>query len=323
MTSINSAIRNATAKLPWLVDLAMLPLLLLLVLVFSLFNPSILSPTNIGNVLGQSSVVAIAAIGATFVILTAGIDLSAGSAISASGVAAAAAMLATGNIALGIVAGVATGLLAGAILGNIIARLGIAPFIVTLAGLFLISGTALLLTSGATIAPVPIELTLFTIANVGGIPLPVLVAAALFIVAQFVLTRTVWGRRVMLVGANPRAAEVSGINVRRVLISVYIVAGLFSGIAGVLVTAGLSGANASMGAPLLLNIIGAVVLGGTSLFGGRGSILRTAIGALLLGFLNNGMNLLGLASYDQLAVTGLVILVAASADAVLHRGSRR
>jgi ribose transport system permease protein len=310
------------AGLKWLSELTMLPVLLLLILAFAILSPNILSPLNITNVLSQSAVVAIAAIGATFVILTGGIDLSTGSTISASGVAAAAVMKATGNVALGILAGVAVGVFVGLIIGLLVTRLNLVPFVVTLAGLFAIAGTTLLLSNGATIAPIPESITGFGIQLLAGIPAPVILAVVLFVLMQFLLTNTVWGRRVILVGANKEAARVSGINVRSVETSVYIVAGLFSAIAGVLMTINLYGANASMGSSQLLNVIGAVVLGGTSLFGGRGSVVRTAIGVLVLGFLANGMNLLGLASYDQQAVTGAVIVVAAGVDAILHRRRR-
>jgi ribose transport system permease protein len=319
---ITNAWRSLRAKASWIDDLAMLPVLVAMVLCFAIFNPGILSPLNLTNVLSQTTVIAVAAIGATFVILTAGIDLSTGSMMSAAGVASAAAMHATGSIPLGILAGVAAGLGAGYILGVLVAYLNIVPFVVTLAGLFAISGVALLLTSGATLSGLPDDFTGFSIATVGGIPAAAIVAIVLFAGAQLVLTKTVWGRQVLLVGANPDVARVSGVPVERITVSVYMVGGLFSAVAGIILTAKLFGANSNMGSPLLLSVIGAVVLGGTSLFGGRGSILRTAIGALLLGFLANGMTLLGLESYDQESVTGLVILVAASVDALLHRGTR-
>lgn len=308
--------------LKWLTELTMLPVLVLLILAFSVFAPNMLSPLNITNVLSQSAVVAIAAIGATFVILTGGIDLSTGSSISASGVTAAAVMTATGNVALGIICGIVVGVLVGLIIGLLITHLNLVPFVVTLAGLFAIAGTALLLSNGATIAPIPSSITGFGIALVAGIPAPVVLAVVLFVVMQFLLTNTTWGRRVILVGANRHAAKISGIHVRRVETSVYAIAGFFSAIAGVLMTVNLYGANASMGSSQLLNVIGAVVLGGTSLFGGRGSVVRTAIGVLVLGFLANGMNLLGLSSYDQQAVTGAVIVIAACVDAILHRKRR-
>lgn len=303
-------------------DFTMLPVLVVLVLALSLVADKMLTPTNLANVLSQSTIVGAAAIGATFVILTGGIDLSVGSTIGASGLAAAWTMLRTDNILLGLVAGVAIGVVAGLAHGLLVGRAGLAPFAVTLVGLFVISGVAMVLSEGVTVAPTPSVLTSWNFSFIGGVPAPVWFVAILFVVAQLVLSRTGWGRRVILIGANPRAAEVSGVNVKAMLLSIYAVAGAFSAIAGFLMTANLAGANADMGAPQLLNVVGAVALGGTSLFGGRGSVTRTAIGALVLGFLANGMNLIGLASYDQQIVTGAAIAVAVGVDALIHRQRR-
>jgi len=197
------------------------------------------------------------------------------------------------------------------------------PFAVTLAALYVVSGCTTLLSHGRTIAPVPVGFIRFSIEGPGGVPYAVWLAVALYVVAQIVLTRTAWGRRVVHVGANVEVARISGVNVVRTRTSVYAVAGLFSAIAGMVLTSGLAGAGASMGSPLLLNIVGAVVLGGTSLSGGRGSLLRTGIGVLFLGFLSNGMSLLGLQSYDQQIVTGAFIFIAASADGLLRWLRRR
>jgi ribose transport system permease protein len=300
----------------------MLPVLALLVLVLAVFDPAVLALGNVMNVLSQSAVIAIAAIGATIVILTGGIDLAAGSTISASGVAAAAVMTVTGNTVLGVAAGIALGAGIGAVVGILVTRLALVPFVVTLAGLFAVSGATVLLSGGATLARLPAEFTGSSIATVAGVPAPVLIAIALYAITQFVLAKTAWGRQVILLGASRKTSHVSGMPVVAIETSVYAVAGAFSGIAGVAMTAKLFGANASMGSNALLSVVGAVVLGGTSLFGGQGSVVRTGIGVLLLGFLANGMNLIGLPSYDQILVTGLVIVAAASLDAILHRGRR-
>jgi ribose transport system permease protein len=300
----------------------MLPVLILLIAILAIFEPTILSPGNLQNVLGQSTVVGIAAIGATFVILTGGIDLSVGSTIGASGVATAVVMSATGSIAFGILAGLVVGAGVGFVLGSLIHRLNLVPFVVTLAGMFVVLGATVLLSNGATISGLPTAFTGISVVTFAGLPVLVIVTIGLYVVAQLVLSLTAWGRRVILLGASRKTSVISGSPVAGVEISVYVVAGLFSAIAGVALTANLFAANASMGSNFLLNVIGAVVLGGTSLFGGRGSVTRTAIGVLLLGFLSNGMNILGLASYDQVAVTGLVILAAACLDALIHRSRR-
>jgi ribose transport system permease protein len=304
----------------WLRELTMVPVLVLLVLVLAIFQPGILAPQNLVNVLSQSSVVAIAAIGATFVILTGGIDLSVGSTIGAAGVASSAVMSTTGQVALGVAAGVGVGVVVGVLQGLLVARLGLVSFVVTLAGLFVVAGLTVLLSNGATISGLPREFTGISISTIAGVPILVGLAIVLYVVAQLVLSATAWGRRVILLGASRKTSRVSGSPVGWIEASVYGVAGAFSAIAGVCMSANLFAANATMGSSLLLNIVGAVVLGGTSLFGGRGSVARTGVGVLVLGFLSNGMNLIGLASYDQVAVTGLVILLAACVDAFLHRG---
>jgi ribose/xylose/arabinose/galactoside ABC-type transport system permease subunit len=311
-------LRDQARRPGWFADLAMLPALILLILVLSVLTDGLLTSSNLINVLSQSAVVGIAAIGATFVILTGGIDLSTGSVIGASGVAGAWIITSTGNLAAGIAAGLATGTVIGLVVGVIVARLNVVPFAVTLAALYVVSGCTTLLSHGRTIAPLPAGFIRFSIDGPGGVPYPVWLAGVLYVIAQVVLTRTAWGRRVVHVGANVEVARISGVNVVRTRTSVYLVAGLFSAIAGMTLTSGLAGAGASMGSPLLLNIVGAVVLGGTSLSGGRGSLLRTGIGVLFLGFLSNGMSLLGLQDYDQQMVTGSFIFLAAYADGLFR-----
>jgi len=311
-------LRDPTGRPAWFTDLAPLPALIMLIVVLSIITDGLLTSSNLINVLSQSAVVAIAAIGATFVILTGGIDLSTGSVIGASGVAGAWIITSTGNLAAGIAAGLVTGTVIGLVVGVVVARLNVVPFAVTLATLYAVSGCTTLLSHGKTIAPVPAGFIRFSIDGPGGVPYTVWLAVVLYVIAQIVLTRTAWGRRVAHVGANVEVARISGVNVARTRISVYVVAGLFSATAGMVLTSGLAGAGASMGSPLLLNIVGAVVLGGTSLSGGRGSLLRTGIGVLFLGFLSNGMSLLGLQDYDQQMVTGSFIFVASSADGLLR-----
>jgi len=318
-TRRSSWLRDPTRRPGWFGDLAMLPALIVLIVVLSAMTDGLLDPSNIINVLSQSTVVAIAAIGATFVILTGGIDLSTGSVIGASGVAGAWIVTSSGNLAAGIAAGLFTGAVIGLVVGIVVARLNVVPFAVTLAALYVVTGCTTLLSHGRTIAPMPIGFIRFSIVGPGGVPYAVWLAVVLYVIAQIAVTRTAWGRRVLHVGASVEVARISGVNVVRTRTSVYAVAGLFSAIAGMVLTSGLAGAGASMGSPLLLNIVGAVVLGGTRLSGGRGSLLRTGIGVLFLGFLSNGMSLLGLPSFDQQIVTGSFIFLAASADGLFRR----
>ena len=300
-------------------DLALIPALVGMGAVFSLTTSDFLTKQNLLNILQQNAVLGIAAIGATFVILSAGIDLSVGSTIGAAGIAASAVMLHVHDIALGVAAGVAAGFLIGSALGLLIALFDLTPFVVTLAGMFFASGLTVDLTKGNTLGPLPFWLDNLVFRKVLGIPAAALIALALFVLSQIALSRTTWGRRVQLVGANSQAARISGIDVRFVTWSVYAVAGLFSGIAGVELVASLSAANADTGTPFLLPVIGAVIIGGTSLFGGQGSIARTGMGVLFLAVLINGLSLLGFQIYDQQAVEGAVILIAVALDILLHR----
>jgi len=300
-------------------DLALIPALLAMGAVFSLTTSDFLTQQNLLNILQQNAVLGIAAIGATFVILSSGIDLSVGSTIGAAGIAASAVMLHAHSIALGVAAGIGAGFLMGSTLGLLIALFDLTPFVVTLAGMFFASGLTVYLTKGETLGPLPFWLDNLVFRKVLGIPVAAIITAALFVLAQIALTRTTWGRRVQLLGANAKAAQISGVDVRFVTWSVYAVAGVFSGIAGVELVASLSAANADTGSPFLLPVIGAVIIGGTSLFGGQGSIARTGMGVLFLAVLINGLSLLGFQVFDQQAVEGAVILLAVALDILLRR----
>ena len=300
-------------------DLALIPALVAMSAVFALTTSDFLTRQNLLNILQQNAVLGIAAIGATFVIISAGIDLSVGSTVGAAGIAASAVMLHAHSVALGVAAGIGAGFLTGSTLGLLIALFDLTPFVVTLAGMFFASGLTVYLTKGGTLGPLPFWLDNLVFRKVLGIPVAAIITVALFALAQTALTRTTWGRRVQLLGANSKAARISGVDVRFVTWSVYAVAGLFSGIAGVELVASLSAANADTGAPFLLPVIGAVIIGGTSLFGGQGSIARTGMGVLFLAVLINGLSLLGFQVYDQQAVEGAVILLAVALDILLHR----
>ena len=300
-------------------DLALIPALLAMGAVFSLTTTDFLTQQNLLNILQQNAVLGIAAIGATFVILSSGIDLSVGSTIGAAGIAASAVMLHAHSIALGVAAGIGAGFLTGSTLGLLIALFDLTPFVVTLAGMFFASGLTVYLTKGETLGPLPFWLDNLVFRKVLGIPVAAIITVVLFVLAQIALTRTTWGRRVQLLGANAKAAQISGVDVRFVTWSVYAVAGVFSGIAGVELVASLSAANADTGSPFLLPVIGAVIIGGTSLFGGQGSIARTGMGVLFLAVLINGLSLLGFQVFDQQAVEGAVILLAVALDILLRR----
>jgi ribose transport system permease protein len=279
-------------------------------------SPNFLSVSNSFDVMRQVSINAVIAFGMTLTILLGGIDLSVGSILAVSSVLAA--MIMKGGHGAGLAAGIA--LLAGAAMGSlngvVIAKGNVAPFIATLGTMTLLRGAALVLSNGSPISGFPSQL----FAMLGGgyvarlIPVPVVLMLAMFAVVWFVLTRTVFGRHVYATGGNAEAAKLSGVNTDRVQILVYTGSGAMAALAGVILTSRLDSAQPTAGAGYELDAITAVVLGGTSLAGGRGWVFGTLVGALLIGVLNNGLNLLGVSAFYQEVVKGSVILLAVLLD---------
>ncbi len=290
--------------------------LFLLVIVITLLNPSFLSINNLFNVLRQVSISALIAFGMTFVILTGGIDLSVGSTLALTG-AVAASLLASGMdpiIAMGIA--LILGLILGGINGVIITKGKVAPFIATLATMTIYRGLTLVYTEGRPISGLGDSMTfqLFGKGYFFGIPVPVVTMILAFAVLYFILHKTTFGRRVYAVGGNEEASRLSGINPDRVKIAVYAITGLLAAMSALILTSRLNSAQPTAGDSYELDAIAAVVLGGTSLTGGKGWIFGTLVGALIIGVLNNGMNLIGVSSFFQQVVKGIVILLAVLID---------
>jgi len=296
-------------------------------LILALATPNFFKPDNLMTIVRQSSFRAIVAVGMTFVILTAGIDLSVGGVIALSGVAGSLVLVHPGlpvplAIALGIGAGVAVGTAVGAFNGLAITRFYLPPFIATLAMWFIAGrdgGLAFLITSGQPVFNLPPSFLFVGAGDVLGIPVPVIIMVVIVAAGHFALTRTTFGRYVYAVGGNEEAARLSGINVRRVLMTVYVISGMLSGLTGMILAGRLASGDPKTGVGQELDVIAAVVVGGTSLFGGRGTILGTVVGALIIGVLNNGLNLLNISSYWQPVVKGGVILVAVMIDQVTKK----
>jgi ribose transport system permease protein len=290
--------------------------LLAIILVLSILSPSFLSLSNLLNVLRQVSINALIAFGMTFVILTGGIDLSVGSILALSS-AIVAQLLASG---MSFIPALFIGLLVGALLGLfnglVITQGKVAPFIVTLATMTVYRGLTLVYTDGRPITNMGDDLAfqMFGRGYFFGIPVPVITMLITFILLYFLLKKTTLGRKTYAIGGNEEAAILAGIHVSRVKWFVYTLAGLLSALAGVILTSRLHSAEPTAGTSYELDAIAAVVLGGTSLSGGKGSIVGTLIGALIIGTLNNGLNLLGVSSFYQLVVKGLVILIAILLD---------
>jgi len=292
--------------------------LLLFIFVVSLLSESFLTGSNIFNVLRQTSVNAIIAAGMTFVILTGGIDLSVGSIFAFSGAVGAYLLSSGQHVVVAVLGALAIGLCIGMANGFVIVRWNLQPFIVTLATMVIFRGATLVLTDGRPISTgFSDSAAIFSKIGSGsimGIPNPIWLMLLVFVAAYFILKQTRIGRYIYATGGNQEATKLSGVSISKVKIFAYGVSGLLAALSGIIITARLSSAQPTAGAGYELDAIAAVVLGGTSLAGGIGSIFGTAVGALIIGVLNNALNLLDVSSYYQQLAKGLVILIAILLD---------
>ena len=270
--------------------------------------------SNLLNVAQQTAIVAIIAAGMTFVIITAGIDLSVGSVLAFSGVVMATLLLGGLPLGLALLAGVGTGLLCGLINGLLISVGRLPPFIATLGMMSVARGAALVFTEGRPVSGFSDTFRQIAVGEVLRIPAPVVIMLVVYLIAHFVLTRTKLGRYTYAIGGNEEAAILSGVNVRLYRTLVYGLCGGLSGLAAIILTARLNSAQPIAGIMYELDAIAAVVIGGTSLIGGEGTVFGTLIGALIMGVLRNGLTLLGVSSFVQQIVIGSVIIVAVLFD---------
>lgn len=290
-------------RLGW--DVVGLPAVLVaLFIFFSLQAPNFAEASNFSNVARQVAVLALIATAETVVILTAGIDLSVGSVVALASVVTAIG-LRDGNPILGIAMALGAGLLVGVVNGLIIGFTPVAPFIVTLGMLSVVSGTALTITNGNPIFELP-DSSFFNlgVGFVGPVPIPVIIAAAVFVLIWILLYRTRFGTHVYAVGGNEQAANLAGIAIARTKIKVYVLSGLCAALGGVILTARVHSGQPLLGQGMELNAVAAVVIGGTSLFGGRGRLMGTIYGVLLVGIVSNGLDLLGISTFIQRIVIG-------------------
>ena len=288
-----------------------------LCLLLWILTPHFLTVSNLLNVLEQTSINAVIAVGMTFVILSGGIDLSVGSVLALSGVVMATLLQEGWAVLPAMAAGLAIGFAFGAFNGIAIAWGRLPPFIATLGMMSIARGCALLFTEGRPVSGFEQGFRSLATARILGIPAPVVITAAVYLAARFVLSSTRFGRYVYAMGGNEEATRLSGVNVRLHKTLVYGVSGLTSAIAAVLLTARLNSAQPIAGIMYELDAIAATVIGGTSLSGGEGGVGGTLIGALIMGVLRNGLNLLGVSSFLQQVVIGLVIVFAVLLDTVL------
>ena len=286
----------------------------LLCIALSLASDAFATQANIMNVLRQASLLFFMASGLTLVVLTAGLDLSVGANIGLSACVAGTVMKATGEPAYAVAAALGIGALVGWLNGVLVAVLRIPSFIATYGMLWILHGLTYAYMAGSTVYGFPRGFRQFGNGFFLGVPIPVLVMAASLITLALFTGRTIWGQQIYAIGANPVAARLSGMPVRRRLILVYTLSGLTAGLAALLFLARLNSAEADIGGSLTLPAIAAVLIGGTSLFGGVGTLFGTFVGTLLLTLVLNGMNLLQIDSRWQPLVTGVIIVAAVWID---------
>lgn len=296
--------------------------LIALCLALFIATPNFLNGQNLLNVGIQASTIAVLAFGMTFVIVAGGIDLSVGS-LAALSAMTSAWIYTTGGVPswLAVPFGLLTGVVVGAISGLGVAYIKLPPFIATLAMLSIARGLTLVISDGRPIATAPS--VSFLGSDLGPVPMPIIVFVVAGIVAAFILNRTVLGRSMYAVGGNMEAARLSGLPVKRILISVFALCGVYAGLAGLLLAGRLDSAQPQAGVGYELDAIAAVVIGGASLSGGVGKVTGTLIGALILAVIRNGLNLLNVSSFLQQVVIGLVIALAVGIDVLRHKGTDR
>jgi ribose transport system permease protein len=294
--------------------------LVLLCVVIAALEPRFLSAGNLAGVARQTAVIMVIAMGMTVVMVSGGIDLSVGSVMALSGVVGAFAMVAGAPVLVGIAVAIAAGALCGLATGAAIASLRIPPFIVTLGAMGIYRGLTLLITDGKAVVGVPSRFGYLAEGNLlGVVPVPMLIVVLVAFATHFLLTGTQPGRYCYAIGSNIEAARYAGIRVSRYQILFYALLGMLTGLAGSIESARLVTGQPTAGEGYELRVIAAVVIGGGSLSGGQGTVVGTIIGALIMGVLANGANLLGISSFAQQVVIGAVIVLAVTFDEFQRR----
>jgi len=298
---------------------AILLALILLMTAVTIFAPNFISGSNLYLVSRQISFVAIVAYGELFVILTGGIDLSVGSIMGLSGVISALAMAGQQPIWFSVLLGLLTGIACGLINGLLISYVRIAPFIVTLGMLSFARGVILIITKGWPVTNIPKPFLVVGQGDLLALPIPLWVMILLGVIAHFVLSKTTFGRRTYAIGGNEQATFLSGINVKKIKVFLYMISGAMSAVVGIILIARFNSAQADTGTGWELDAIAAAVIGGTSLSGGSGSILGVIIGAAIMGVIRNGLVLMRVSAYWQTAVIGIIIVLAAVLDRLKNK----
>jgi ribose/xylose/arabinose/galactoside ABC-type transport system permease subunit len=299
--------------------------LVLMFVAYSALSPNFLTVQNITNVLVQSAPLLILATGQTFALLMGGLDLSQGSIVSLVSVVTASVLMEHGLL-LGSLSGLGVGLAVGLTNGLLVGRARIQPFIVTLGMLYIAAGAAMVYSRGSAIFGLPRpevdHFFWFGGGYLGPVPVPVLIAGVLVVLAHLLLTRTRAGRHIYAIGGNEQVAVMSGINVSNVKTLIFTISGGLAGIGGYVLSARVISGQPLLGSgELLLQSIGAVIIGGTSIFGGEGGVLRTVVGVLVIAFMVNGLNLLAISTFIQQIIVGAIIILSVWANALRRRRS--
>ena len=293
----------------------LLGILISLSVVLTFLSEEFLTVVNITNILRQQAMVAITAAGATFIMITTGLDISVGSTIALSGVVFAKLV----QNGMGIFSACVVAILAGGVVGTINAALivgaKINPVIATLGTMYAVRGTAYLVAGGATIANgLPENFMVLGRGHIGSIPIPVIIMLLVYVVFHFILSKTLLGKYTYAIGGNIETSRLSGIPVRMVLVGLYVITGLLTGLSGTVMASRLHSGNPQIGQGFEFDVIIAVFLGGVSTKGGEGSLIGTLMGAMIVGILSNGLNLLGINAFYQYIIKGVVLVLAVMID---------
>ena len=300
-------------------DLGTLFGLILIFVVFSSLSPVFLTAPNLLNILQQSSINACIALGMTLVIVTGGIDLSVGPIAALAAVISASLMVSGVPIPVAILAALGVGALCGLFNGVLVAYAGLQPFIVTLGGLSLYRALSLIYTGGNPVFGIPPEFRALTNGDIMGVPTPVVIVAILALLCWIVLNKTPLGEYLMAVGGNQEAARIAGVPVARTKISAFVISGVLASIAALILVGRLGAAEPTLGNLWELDAIAAAAIGGASLMGGKGSIVGTILGAIILGSLRNGLTLMNVQAFYQLLATGIIIIAAMLIDSATRK----
>ncbi len=319
-TNINSKnkIKNWIKSIISLQESSIFLSLIILAIFLSLASPYFFSFENSINILRQVSVVGIIAVGMAMVIITAGIDLSVGSVLSLGGVVTAL-LAQVINPWLAVILGLCIGALAGLINGILIVKVKITPFIVTLGMMSIAKGAAYLLTGGL-VTRFYNQATFLGGGYIWRIPFSVIILISTIIIGQIITRKTVFGRNIYAVGSNEKAARLSGIKVGNVKVLVYTITGALAALAGIITAGNLTVADTASGSGTELDVIAAVVIGGTSMTGGKGTIVGVLLGSILMGMIRNGFVLLGVSAYWQVVTIGIIIILAVTVDSLRNKG---